>query len=167
MIHTIIETNPRLIATCCPGHSKSGDIYVIHGHLKEIVIEICRGHSHHIRAFAFQRERLVHIHVLGVIPAMHIDRVPRIRSTNRRLYRRPALIERTTIAPPAAFVDIELLGSRHAREREPQCKYNDMPFQFTHISFLLLICGYYHESIASLLSYCVFIADITDYVLSA
>ena len=48
-------------------------------------------------------------------------------------HRRGTHIERTALPPPAAFVDVQLLGSRPAAEREPQykCEY-DAQFQFTH-----------------------------------
>ncbi len=67
----------------------------------------CSGYYHHVRAFAPECERLVHIHVLGVTPVPDKDRIARVRTIDRRLYRRPVRIKRTTITPPASRVDID------------------------------------------------------------
>ena len=144
VIH-IVEINPSHIVTRRPPHCEPRDIHPISSH-REYVRCRYRGHSHHIRALAFQREpRLVHIHILGVTPAMHIDRIPLTRSIHRRLYRRGTNIERTTHPPPAAFIDVQLLGSRHAAGRESR-QYKRADDRPAHDLLILCCVIFGHDS---------------------
>ncbi len=128
----ICMVDVNTVPVVCSSQSEPGDVHPLRSNLEDrIPCRFC-GHSDRIRTHTFQRERPVHIHVLCVAAAVHIDRVTALCAIHSRLYRRGVGRECAAFVPPARFVGVELRCVCHARECSDQCKYEYNSGLFCH-----------------------------------